>query len=329
MSGVTIEQQGSCVERRSLEKRTSVEWQLHFSTQPVAALELVPGDSLQVAVWDRKRNVYFYDQRTGMPLGQRELVWQDAPVAPGSAEWDDFVAGLRAPNGGFLPTVHLSGMTIHTSRDGHLRLVHFSDGRLELEVDGRNIALDREQDGRFLAVGLDRALGLIGAITEQGRLCLFQQHVRVGSFWPGFTLGVDSRLSVLVPDALGRLVISNGERMMVVDAGGQVQRELSLHFTAGPMAVSPNGQFIALADADDNVIRIYDADLNPTHQRHAIDLIAQARQVQLLASSPGRRASVAALDVSDDGAVVFALGGVVCATRLAALNVLPQPRPLF
>ena len=80
-----------------------------------------------------------------------------------------------------------------------------------------------------------------------------------------------------------------------------------------------------MADIDDDLVRVYREGLRPTHQKHAIDLMANARQVQLLASLPGRKAGLGALEIADDGTLAFALGGVICVTHIKALDELPGP----
>ncbi|MBN1965456.1 MAG: hypothetical protein JW910_12475 [Anaerolineae bacterium] len=304
-------------------------WRLHLSNEPVVGVQLIPGEPPQVAVWDGQHNVHGYARDTAVPLGKVELAHQRAPEDLNDLAWREFVESLRAPGGGVLPTVNLNRLTLYYSRDGRMRLYHYQHGGLILEVDGRHIALDREQDGRFLAAALDRALGLVGAVNDEGKLFIFQQHMRVGAFELGLALGVDTRLSLYAPDASGTLVVGNGRRVIITDSAGRVQHELDAHYAIGPMAVAPSGQIIALADVDDNVIRLYDGRLRATHQRYAIDLVADARQVQLLASLPGRKVALTALDVADDGTLVFALGGVVCVTSREQLDVLPQPRPLL
>ncbi len=305
-----------------------VGWRLHLSTQPVSAVQIISGDVPQVAIWDSRHNVYFYDLHDATPLGSLRLADQQPPADLNDEYWRMFVAELQAPNGRALPVAYFNGLTLHQSDDGRMRVYHAQE-RLILEVDGRHIVLNREDDGRFLISALDRTLGIIGAINDDGMLTVFQQHVRVGQFDLGLSLGVDARLSLLAPSGTGTLVVSDGEHVAIVDSAGRVQHQWQAHYAAGPVAASPNGKIIALADIDDNVIRIYDGELHPTHQKHAIDLIAEARQVQLLASLPGRKAALSAMDVSDDGVIIFALGGVVCVTRLEALDVLPQPRPLL
>lgn len=304
-------------------------WRLHLSTQPVSAVEHLVADTPFVAAWDSRHKVHFYNLYNAMPSGERHFEREVLSSDPNDTAWREFVADLQAPNGIYLPTVYMAGLTLFQSRDGRLRLYHFMDGSLILEVEGRHIALDREEDGRFLAAGLDRALGLVAAVDNKGMLHMFQQHIRVGSYDLGLSLGVDARLNLQMPDGLGRLLVSDGERVFLVDSAGRVMHSVTAHYAVGPIAISPNGQHILLGDIDDNLLRVYGAELHPTHQKYAIDLVAAARQVQLLASLPGRKAGLSAVDISDRGSIAFALGGVICVTDLKALDVLPQPRQLL
>lgn len=304
-------------------------WRLHLSTQPVAAVQLIPSDKPLVAVWDSRHTVHYYTQADATPSGEQPFDRAPLPDDLAADFWQEFTASLQAPNGQYLPTIFMSGLSIYQSRDGRLRLYHFHDGDLVLEVEGRHITLDRDGDGRFLAVGLDRSLGLCAALSERGGLHIFQQHIRITRVALDLTLGMEARLSLAMPDGLGWLLISDGRRVMTVDSAGRILHQFEAHFAVGTLAVSPNGQYIALGDVDDNLIRVYDSTLRPTHQKHAIDLIASARQVQLIASLPGRKVGISAVDISDKGVIGFALGGVVCVVDLKALDVLPQPRPLL
>lgn len=304
-------------------------WRLHLSTQPVAAVQILGSDQPLVAVWDNRHKVHYYSQFDAMPSGEQVFDQQQAPTGLDDDFWREFVGSLRAPNDIYLPTVYMTGLALYQSRDGRLRLYHFQDGTLILEVEGRHVSLNREQDGRFLIAGLDRALGLCAAFSDQGELHIYQQHIRVGKYDLGLAQGVEARLNLQMPDGLGRLLISDGEQVMMVDSAGRVLHSLTTHYAVGPIAISPNGQHILLGDIDDNLIRVYDGELRPVSQKHAIDLMAASRQVQLLASLPGRKAGLSAVDVSDRGTIVFALGGVICVTDVKALDILPQPKPLL
>ncbi|WP_347259140.1 hypothetical protein, partial [Methylocaldum sp.] len=66
-------------------------------------------------------------------------------------------------------------------------------------------------------------------------------------------------------------------------------------------------------------------DLTPIRQRFAIELVAEAFQVQLLADMPPVQAALSALALADDGLLAFAMSGVICLTdiSLRAAAVLP------
>ncbi len=282
-----------------------------------------------LAVWDSRHTVHYYDRSDATPKGEHHFDLRLSSTDLSDAFWNDFSDSLKTPGGCYLSPVYMAGLSLYQSLDGRLRLYHFQDGSLVLEIEGRHVPLHREQDGRFLIAALDRALGLCAAFSDSGQLHIFQQHVRVGVYDIGLNDGVEARLNLAMPDGLGKLLISDGERVLIIDAAGRIVHELHSHYAVGAAAISPNGEVIALSDMDDNVIRIYDGALRPTHQKYAIDLIATARQVQLVASMPGRKAGIAALDVSNNGLVAFALGGVVCVTDLTMFSALPQPRVLL
>ncbi len=304
-------------------------WQLHLSTQPVSAVQFVAGDSPLVAVWDSKHNVHFYNQYDATPYGEQKFSEKHVPADLADEFWQEFAASLRAPNGEPLPSVFMAGLNLYQSLDGRMRLYHFQDGGLVLDLDGRYVDFAQDGESRILLAGLDRILGLIGAVDEEGMLHIYQQHVSVGAYESGLTLGMDARLNLMMPDGLARILVSDGDRVLIIDSAGRVVHELMAHYAFGPVSISPNGQYIALGDIDDNVVRIYDSALRPTHQKHAIDLVASSRQVQLLASLPGRKSGLSALDITDKGVIAFALGGVICVTDIKNLDVLPQPRPLL
>jgi len=190
----------------------AVGWRLHLSTQPVAAVHFVEdgAQTPQLAVWDSRHNVHFYDRRDGTPLGELKLADHRPPDDLNEPGWREIVDTLRAPNGRFLPAVYLNRATILQSWDGRLRLYHQHEGGLILEVEGRHIALDREQDGRYFVAGLDRALGLSCAYSDQGLLSVFQQHVRGGTFEVHLALDMDARLNLAVPEAMGRMLLCDG-----------------------------------------------------------------------------------------------------------------------
>lgn len=67
------------------------------------------------------------------------------------------------------------------------------------------------------------------------------------------------------------------------------------------------------SDPETGVIRVYNRpELAPTHQRHALDLLQDADQLQLIADLPPFGAAPGAMAIDDTGALAFNISGVVC-----------------
>ena len=92
----------------------------------------------------------------------------------------------------------------------------------------------------------------------------------------------------------------------------------------GPIACSPDGKNLALADADIGVIRVYDENLQPTHQRFAADMLADARRVQLMGGNGGSSSMLSALALNNRGVLAFAVAGIVCVSSMSRMAVLPR-----
>ena len=81
------------------------------------------------------------------------------------------------------------------------------------------------------------------------------------------------------------------------------------------------------SDGEAGVLRVYKAnDLSLTHQRFAIDLVAEATQVQLLADLPPLDTGISGLTLDDSGNVAFVMAGVVCASDLTYMDEVPRPQ---
>ena len=84
-----------------------------------------------------------------------------------------------------------------------------------------------------------------------------------------------------------------------------------------------------VGDPETGVIRVYDDELQPTHQRHALDLLQDAAQLQLIADLPPFNAAPGSLVIDNKGNIAFNISGVVCVTTLKQLDALPRPQPLL
>lgn len=306
-------------------------WRLHLTNQTVSRLHILPGGSGQptlLAVWFGSRVAYF-NFATGAAVGERSV--KDVPnVSRSEDKWQEFMVSLAAPNKAVLPWLRLNRLDILSSDDGRMRLYHAGHADLFLEIDGKEGKLDSGGAAEFLAVGLDRFLGLIAAVDEKGLLHLYQQYIPVGVFDVHLRLHDDMRPMIAIANGGSAIYVTGGQDVLVVDSGGRVSRRLDTHYFIGKMDCSPNGRWLVTCDLETNVIRAYSgSDLAVTHQRHAIDLMTEAAQIQLIADFPPATIAVSALAVGGKEALAFAMGGVICASAINAMQALPRPQKLF
>jgi hypothetical protein len=73
------------------------------------------------------------------------------------------------------------------------------------------------------------------------------------------------------------------------------------------------------------VVRIYSGvDMTATHQRFAIDLLADAKRVPHAPGGGIPGAALSALALNNKGVLALALSGTVCVTNLARLKAVPH-----
>lgn len=300
-------------------------WRLHLANQAIQQLHLMNGNPPLVAVWSRRDRVAFYHLESGVMLGEKVLEFPQTDDRQAD-EWRSWLSSLCAPNGTFLPVVHTPQTTIYTSEDGRMRLYH-ADDALYLDTEGNEAPLEAEDDTEFSIVAFDRLMGLTAALDSAARLHIYQQTLHVGTFDVGLTNQVDLRPMVAIARGGSSIFASDGQRIVQVDSTGKVVNQRTPHFLIRQMVCSPNGRYLVLCDLDTGVIRVYSSkDLALTHQRFAIDLVASATQVQLLADMPPAFVAASALAVNDAGIIGFAMAGIMCITELSHLDQLPQPQ---
>ncbi len=151
-----------------------------------------------------------------------------------------------------------------------------------------------------------------------------KQHVRVGVFDTRLQIDEEFRPVLIVSADGTALFVSDGKRITAFDASGQIRQHLPLHYTLGAINSSPNGRRFVTSDLDATVIRIYDGNLTPTHQRFAVDLLAEAKHAQLLSSASTISAAVGPLAINNKGVLAFAIAGTLCVTSLAKLKAHPK-----
>ncbi len=294
-------------------------WHLRLSEKPLHAVQMLDGDPPLLCAWTAQDAVWFYAQEDGIYYGGFDL--SDAPDDLRSKSWRDYLEGLRAPNGAYLPLVNLGHTVVLTSNDGRLHVYQRDNHQLILDVDGQQTTLDREGDAALLSVGLDRELGTIGVLSDDNRLHIYQQHIYLGAYRVEQDTG-----KVYVPDKSGTVVLVGKQQIQVFDTAGHIQHQVDA--SIGAAACAPDGGRLMVADQD--VLSAYNARLRLVRQQSVLPLLDASMPVDheadndsLLPPTPE------ALSLSNTGKMAFALGGLICCTHVNQMPALPQPRKLF
>src|SRR5512145_2590952 len=147
---------------------TIMTWRLHLSNQTIQRVDLLAGKTALLVAWAGRERAAFFELETGVEAG--ELLYK-APVVDSrqTPKWQEFVAGLVASNGVALPFARVGSTTIYTTEDGRMRLYYTGGAELFLETGGKEVKLETGATD-FVAIGLDRFLGLVAALDEEGQL---------------------------------------------------------------------------------------------------------------------------------------------------------------
>lgn len=305
-------------------------WRIHLTNQAIRELHILSSKPYLLAVWIEDDRVEFYDMETGAYYGDRHIM----PVphdAYTSEEWQTFLSSLRdVKERAYLPIVNTSLATIYTTDDGQLHLFHESDTTLKILSDDRLTSLETQDADSFISLDLDRALGAVVALDNKGLLYIYQQNIFVGKFDIGLQVDALRGATVVVSNGGGTIFATDGQQIVMTDTSGEIIHRRDVHYYIRQMACSPGGGMIVTSDNEAGLIRVYSGtDLTPTHQRFAVDLIAEAQQVQLLADLPPISVSISALTAGNRGMIGFAMSGVVCMTNVSQLTQLPRPQSLL
>jgi hypothetical protein len=298
-------------------------WRIHLSDRTIRRLDILSGKPTLLAAWTQANRVTFLDLQTGSQQGDRTIEEVKAEDRR-SKEWQAFIQTLTAPNGVYLPLVRAPQAAISMTADGQMRLYQTTPADLFLEIDGKESKLEVEGKTTFIAVALDRSLGLLAALDSTAKLHIYQQHIRVGIFETGLKVEDEFRPILVISQDGTALFLTDGRAVVLMDSGGRVRKRLNVHYRLGAITCSPDGHRFVASDLDDNVLRIYDGDLLPTHQRYAVDLLAEAKKAQLLASSELTSAALGPMAINNKGVLAFALSGTVCVTSLARMKAYPK-----
>lgn len=305
-------------------------WRIHLSNQAIQTLQILPSKPPLLAVWLRPERVQYYDFNKGRLLAEKSI--GTPPNAPRSSEaWQDYVGSLTGADTSFyLPSVRLNGLDLYATDDGKLRVYRQADEQLFIEIDGEESPLKLVGAERFVVMDLDRALGTIVGLDEQGKLHIYQQHIRIGTFDLGLKLESDLRPQVAIARGGGNIYASDGQTLVALDASGTILKKQMMHYFIARLACSPSGNMVISSDIEAGVMRVYRGDnLALSHQRFAIDLVAAANQVQLLADLPALGSAVNSLAAYSKGMFAFSMSGLLCISNVEDMDEVPRPKVLL
>lgn len=274
----------------------------------------------QVAVSANERRIHFYEVETGAPYPELEIM-PSLLNNPVPEERREGFNQLKAPNGLFLPQVKFPDTTLLTSLDGGLRLLWGET--LTLEIDELAIPLDIPPQTTIEQAALDGDLGSIAAVTDEPNLYLFQQQTRLNRVF----LDDPPLVKLFITLGGAAIVLVYPHKLCLLDSVGKLRKIQDLHYHVGGAALSSDGAWLAVADADSPVIRLYNQELMLVRQQQVLDLITIARPLQMFSPLPAV-APVTALDVQGE-MLAFGMAGVLCVTPIEAFAPVPQPRLLF
>jgi hypothetical protein len=299
-------------------------WRQLLSDRPIRRLDILTGKPSLLAAWARPDRVAYLDLQTGAKVDEHSF--EEPQAADHTDErWKQFTNRIIAPNGVYLPFVRPRHTALFTTSDGRMHVFYGDGGQVFLETNGKEIKLDIPSDVRVASVSLDRMLGLLAALDWKGQLHIFQQHIRVGVFETGLVLQDHLQPEVVVSQGGTCIFVSDGQQMVLFDPSGRERKRLNLHYTVGELACSPDGKLLVTSDVESGVVRIYNGlELIATHQRFAIDLMADAKRVHHTASGGTVGTALGAMALNNKGVLAFALSGMVCVTNLARFKSHPR-----
>ena len=298
-------------------------WRLHLSNRTIQYLDILNGKRSLLGAWIRRDRVAFYDLETGAVAGEKSLEIPHETDRT-SLEWQNFINELKAPNEASLRIVRMPNATLRTTEDKKVCLFRSGPAGLYVVIDGTEHTLDVGEVKMFIDIDLDPKAGVIGALDETARLHLYRHNTRLGDYDLNLTFDPDLRPLIAIGTHGQSIYVTDRRQIIRTDTTGQIRKKRQLVHAVSRMACSMNGKWVVTSDLDTGVIRVYDGEnFQQTHQRFAVDLLADARQLQLIADLPTAAVAVSALSIKDDGVLTFAISGMICVTHIDRMNKLP------
>jgi len=309
-------------------------WRVHLANQAIQQLHLLEGKVPALIAWTRRYHPRYYAIETGALLGESAVAPLPDEHDIESEVWQAYVNALYTyDHETYLPFVRLSGIDLYASLDGKLRLYHHTnDNELYFEKNAERTQINVEDVERFTSIGFDPDTGTIAALDERSRLHLYHGVDYIGMFDLGLERHDFLQSRVVLSRNGERIFVTDGRRIIQATNSGQViNTHDELHYHVGQLACSPNGGAIIVSDIESGVLRLYRADdqLIATHQRFAIDLVADANQIQLMADMPPINTAVTSIVAYEEGVFAFTMAGVLCTSDVLMMTELPRPQALI
>jgi hypothetical protein len=296
-------------------------WRLHLTNQSIQQLDILEGEAGKpalLAAWWRRDRVMFYDLQRGVLVGDETI---EAPEVEdrNSLVWQNFIRSLIAPNGASLPRVNTAFETIYRPQVGEASVYRVGPAEIYLHASygSDEVRLDVRGTKTLNQIAFDPAGEYTAALDNKAKLHLYRGEKRLGFY--SLQLNVIDGITPSL--AMGRkaasVFVTTGRDIVKTNAAGSVLQRITTHFDIGGLLCSPDGQWVVATDLESGVVRVYDGtDLRLRYQRFAIDLLANARQLQLLADLPPTAVAPNTLAIADDGTLALALSGILCVTSL-------------
>jgi hypothetical protein len=296
-------------------------WRLHLTNQSIQQLDILEGDTGKpalLAAWWRRDRVMFYDLNRGLVVGDEIIEFPDIEDR-NTLAWQNFIRSLSAPNGAPLPRINTAFETVYRAQTGEACLYRVGSAEIYLHptYGSDEVRLDVRGTKTLTEIAFDPAGEYTAALDTKGKLHLYRGEKRLG-FYSLQLNNVDGLApSLAIARKATAVYISAGRDIVKTNATGSVLQRITTHFDIGSLLCSPDGQWVVASDLESGVIRVYDGtDLKLRYQRFAIDLLANARQLQLLADLPPTAVAPNALAINNDGTLALALSGILCVTSL-------------
>lgn len=296
-------------------------WRVHLSDDLILQLHILSGKPDVLCAWVSWQEVVFFDLNTGALLARHQIALP-AVDDHDSDIWQAFLKTLNAPNGVRLPLVRLSSVVIHSTHEGQQ---FYEDGHGLTYANGTEEMPLSGGSSPFVSVALDRVGGYIAALDDKGQLWLYHRHTFIGQFDIGLSTEEHILPDVVISDNANAIFASDGYRLVRVNREGKVVKTETMMYFIGQLTCSPDGRYCATSDSETGIIRVYsDEALRFSHQKFAVDLYADARPVQLLASMPTPRLAVAVMALTNNGVLAFAMEGMMTVSHLNKMQKIPS-----